>query len=85
MHLQMKNPYFEMFFKIIDKSQWHTIFDVQNLNNPNVAQINFFDFITIMCRFLKTKELVTKCNEIVSYGIINGNLEVIMLTGLNSS
>jgi|TARA_B110000285_G_C14751748_1_gene435500 WD repeat-containing protein mio len=37
-----------------------------------------------MCRFLKTKELVTKCNEIVSYGIMNGNLEVIMLTGLNS-
>ena len=28
MHLQMKNPYFEMFFKIIEKSQWQSIFDI---------------------------------------------------------
>ena len=84
MHLQMKNPYFEMFFKIIDKSQWQSIFDVQQYYSGNSQQINFFDFITLMCRFLKTKDLRTKFNEIISYGVVNGNLEVLTLIGLNS-
>ena len=84
MHLQMKNPYFEMFFKIIDKSQWLSIFDVQQYYSGNSQQINFFDFITVMCRFLKTKDLRNKFNEIISYGVVNGNLEVLTLIGLNS-
>ena len=37
-----------------------------------------------MCRFLKTKDLVQKLNEIITFGITNGNLEVLMILGLNS-
>lgn len=84
MHLQMKNPYFEVFFKLIDKNQWQSIFDVQTLQNPSYAQINFLDFITIMFRFLKMKDLVSKLNDIITYGIMNGYLEIISLIGLNS-
>jgi hypothetical protein len=42
------------------------------------------DFITLMCRFLPINELTTKIEEIISYGIVNGNLEVIGLIGMNS-
>jgi len=37
-----------------------------------------------MCRFLPINELKTKIEEMISYGIVNGNLEVIGLIGMNS-
>ena len=42
------------------------------------------DFLTLMCRFLPINELKTKIEEMISYGIVNGNLEVIGLIGMNS-
>jgi methylaspartate ammonia-lyase len=42
------------------------------------------DYITIMCRFLGTDELMAKIEDLISYGITNGNLEIIALIGLNS-
>ena len=81
MHLQMKNPYFETFFKLIDKDQWPSLLDAQN---NQCSQINFLDYVTILCRFLNTKELVQKFNDMIRTGIMNGNLEIIALIGLNS-
>ena len=37
-----------------------------------------------MCRFLPIGELKAKIEEIISFGIINGNLEVLGLIGMNS-
>ena len=42
------------------------------------------DFLTLMCRFLPINELKSKIEEIIYYGIVNGNLEVIGLIGMNS-
>jgi hypothetical protein len=42
------------------------------------------DFLTLMCRFLPINELKTKIEEMINYGIVNGNLEVIGLIGMNS-
>ena len=81
MHLQMKNPYFETFFKLIDKNQRSSLFDHKNNQS---SKINFLDYITIMCRFLDTKELEKRFNDMIKTGIVNGNLEVIALIGLNS-
>jgi len=81
MHLQMKNPYFETFFKLIDRNQWQSLFDNKNSQS---SQINFLDYVTILCRFLKTKELMQKFDHMIKAGIVNGNLEIITLIGLNS-
>jgi hypothetical protein len=42
------------------------------------------DHLAIMCRFLGSNELISKIDEIISYGIMSGNLEIISLIGLNS-
>jgi hypothetical protein len=72
----MKNPYFETFFKLFDKSQWSSLFD-----SP---KIDMMDHLVIMCRFLGTNELISKIEEMINAGVANGNLEIIALIGLNS-
>ena len=58
----MKNPYFETFFKLIDKNQWQNLFDNQN---NQMSPINFLDYVTILCRFMNTKKLVQKFKDMI--------------------
>ena len=56
----MKNPYFEIFFKLIDKNQHHNLF-----KDEQAPRIDFLDYITILCRFLGTKELMKRLNQLI--------------------
>lgn len=52
--------------------------------DDSAPKIDFLDYITILCRFLSTKDLVKRLNQIIQCGIVNGNLEILPLIGLNS-
>jgi hypothetical protein len=76
MHFQMKNPYFEIFFKILENKE---IIDSNGCNG-----IYILDLIAILCRFLDFNELLETLQNLVNSGIRTGNLEVLPLIGLNS-
>lgn len=49
----MINPYFKAFFKLIDKIHWKLFFENEYSQEYN-PQIDIFDLIALMFRFLPT-------------------------------
>jgi len=58
---QMLNPYFELFFNILNKDRDH---DWLEASESGMA-IDIFDLLAIICRFSSMKELLVQLKAIV--------------------
>ena len=54
----MKNPYLELFFKLMDKDQQQTVFN-------SSENLNLFDFVTLINRFMNTKDMMVRIDELI--------------------
>ena len=78
LHTQMTTPYVEAFFKMLDKVNWHSLFNQQQ------TVLEPFDYICLMLRFLPTAELQKSLESAMHHGVAEGRLEALVLCGLSS-
>ena len=84
LHTQMKSPYVEAFFKLIDKNQWSELFTYWDQSQPAPPKIDVMDFLALMFRFRPSSVLLDDLQEFEATGMREGRLEVLLVIGLNS-
>ena len=62
MYSHMKNPYFEFFFKLIDKNHKNSLFDKINI-------YNVFDLVAILFRFASIRDIVKILQQQIKSGV----------------
>lgn len=83
LHTQMKSPYIEAFFKLIEANT-SELFTYWDQSQPTSPKIDVMDFFTLMFRFVPLPELLGHLKEFEETGLREGRLEVLLVTGLNS-
>lgn len=84
LYTQMKSPYLEAFFKLLDRNQWSDLFSYWDQSQPTTPKIDVMDFFALIFRFLPLNELVECLRDFEVNGIRDGRLEVLIVTGLNT-
>ena len=73
----MNNIYLKAFFKLLDTHNWKNLFTEE-------SALDLFDMMTLAFRFLPVGDLKPFVNNLIAQGTVNGRLETILLTGLDS-